>query len=58
MTNNSTLEPGTYEIQLRDYDNVEKISVNTIVVPKPPPKICVEIVVVPKPKPPGPEQGE
>lgn len=44
----SDLEPGTYEIPLND--DVDSVSVCTVVVPKPPPKICVQIVVVPKPK--------
>jgi len=52
----SNLEPGTYEIPLND--DVDSVSVCTVVVPKPPPKICVQIVVVPKPKPCGPEQGK
>jgi hypothetical protein len=56
MSEDGNIKPGTYTIVLDD--DVESVSVNTIVVPKPPPKICVEIVVVPKPKPCGPEQGE
>jgi hypothetical protein len=56
MSKSRNIEPGTYTIDLDDYHDVKSVSVNTIVVPKPPPKICVEIVVVPKPKPRGPEQ--
>lgn len=44
----SDLKPGTYDIDLND--DVESVSVSTVVVPKPPPKICVQIVVVPKPR--------
>lgn len=46
MTDNpTTLEPGTYEIQLSDCDDVKRISVTTSVVPKPPPRIYVEVKV-------------
>jgi hypothetical protein len=51
-----TLKPGTYCLDLGDRDDVQSVSVNTIVVPKPT-RICVEIVVVPKPKLRGPEQS-
>jgi hypothetical protein len=57
MSKYPTIKPGTYSIDLRDHDDVQSVSVKTIVVPKPP-QICVEIVVVPKPKPRGPEQSK
>lgn len=60
MTENRTIKPGTYDIDLDDYDDddVQSVSVNTSVVPKPPPRICVQIVVVRKPPPRDPGQSK
>lgn len=57
MNENPTIQPGTYDIDLGDRDDVQSVSVCTIVVPKPPSRFSLEIVVVPKPKPRGPEQS-
>ncbi|MBT2145444.1 MULTISPECIES: hypothetical protein [unclassified Rhodanobacter] len=57
MSENPTIKPGTYDIDLGGRDDVQSVSVCTIVVPKPPSRFSLEIVVVPKPKPRGPEQS-
>jgi hypothetical protein len=59
MSENHTIKPGTYDIDLGDRDDVQSVSVCTIVVPKPPlPRFSVQIVVVPKPQPRGPVQSK
>jgi hypothetical protein len=59
MNENPTIKPGTYDIDLGDRDDVQSVSVCTIVVPKPPPsRFSVQIVVVPKPKPRGAGQSK
>jgi hypothetical protein len=59
MSKNPTIKPGTYDIDIGDRDDVQSVSVCTIVVPKPPmPRFSVQIVVVPKLPLRGPEQSE
>jgi hypothetical protein len=59
MNENPTIQPGTYDIDLGGRDDVQSVSVCTIVVPKPPPsRFSVQIVVVPKPKPRGAGQSK